>query len=129
MKERFKVRDVEAALRSTAGLITPAAEQLAKAYGSCTRATVRNYIARHPTLRDAIEETIERTLDVAENKLINAIGSGNLTAIIFYLKTKGRERGYVERQEQTGPGGSQLHAPATVVILPDNGKNVRPQPP
>jgi hypothetical protein len=123
MKERFKVADVEGVLRRTAGLVGPAAEILANAYGSCTPATVRNYIARHPRLAEAIRETVERNLDMAESKLIGAINLGNLTAIIFYLKTKGKDRGYVERQEQSGPDGAPLQQQATLVILPDNGRD------
>lgn len=37
--------------------------------------------------------------DLAESKLMMAINEGNLTAIIFYLKTKHKGRGYVEGQE------------------------------
>ena len=35
------------------------------------------------------------------SKLTEAINDGNLTAIIFHLKTKGKSRGYIEGQEIT----------------------------
>jgi hypothetical protein len=38
-------------------------------------------------------------LDLAESKLHEEILGGNTAAIIFFLKTKGKKRGYVERQE------------------------------
>lgn len=37
--------------------------------------------------------------DLAESKLMKAINNEELTAILFYLKTKHKKRGYVERQE------------------------------
>ena len=43
--------------------------------------------------------------DVAETALMNAIIKGNIVATIFYLKTKHKDRGYVERSELTGVGG------------------------
>ncbi len=38
-------------------------------------------------------------LDFMESRLLKAIDKGNVTAIIFYLKTKGKDRGYIEPQE------------------------------
>lgn len=38
-------------------------------------------------------------LDFAESKLFEQIKSNNVTSTIFYLKTQGKNRGYVERQE------------------------------
>jgi hypothetical protein len=51
-------------------------------------------------------------LDTAESALFNQIKEGNVTSIIFYLKTKGRRRGYVERQEISGPDGGPVQTEA-----------------
>ena len=37
--------------------------------------------------------------DFAEGKLMQQIDGGNITAIIFYLKTQAKDRGYIEKVE------------------------------
>ena len=41
----------------------------------------------------------ETAIDHVESKLMGAIDDGNVTAIIFFLKTQGKSRGYTERSE------------------------------
>ena len=47
-------------------------------------------------------------MDYAESQLHKQIGEGSTSATIFYLKTKGKSRGYIERQEITGADGDNL---------------------
>lgn len=97
-RPRFKLAAVEAALRQSGGIFTGAALIL-----KCAPNTVKNYVERSPKLQKVKSEVEEATLDLAENKLIGAMQDGNLTAVIFYLKCKGKSRGYVEKSEIIGP--------------------------
>lgn len=74
----------------------------------CSARTVRNYINKYEEVRIAYEDRKERLTDHVESKLHSEIDKGNVTAIIFYLKTKAKDRGYVERQELTGKDGGKL---------------------
>ena len=44
----------------------------------------------------------ERAIDFGESALFKLIKRGNTAAVIFFLKTKGKARGYIERHEVQG---------------------------
>ena len=46
--------------------------------------------------------------DFAESELMKLIKDGNVAATIFFLKTQGKARGYIERQEVTGADGAPI---------------------
>lgn len=50
--------------------------------------------------KDAVENVNESFIDLAESQLRSAVASGNLNAVFFLLKTKGKSRGYTETVEQ-----------------------------
>lgn len=56
---------------------------------------------RKPTLRNALVGERERLIDAAEEKLREKVNSGNLRAVMFTLKTVGKNRGYYERRDTT----------------------------
>jgi hypothetical protein len=50
--------------------------------------------------------------------MMNLIDAENVAAIIFYLKTQCKDRGYVERQEITGADAG----PITIKVVYDTPK-------
>lgn len=93
-KRHYTAKQIEIAIRESRGFLSVAAERL-----GCTYQTVSNYIKRYKTLQEVLDSINERELDLTENKLLSQIKEGNTTAIIFYLKCKGKKRGYVEKSE------------------------------
>ena len=60
------------------------------------RQTYYNWIEDDNDFKEQCENVSESLLDNAEDKLQKLINDNNITAIIFFLKTKGRKRGYSE---------------------------------
>ncbi|QDP63186.1 MAG: hypothetical protein Unbinned5930contig1000_29 [Prokaryotic dsDNA virus sp.] len=58
--------------------------------------------------REKCEEIEESLLDFAETMLFKKIRDGGTPELLFFLKTRGKKRGYVERQEFTGADGSEI---------------------
>ncbi len=54
---------------------------------------------KNQDLVEEIKEEREKLIDVGERKLIELINQGNFNAIKLLLTTKGKDRGYIERQE------------------------------
>jgi len=46
----------------------------------------------------SVDEIYNITIDFVESKLLKKVGEGDMTGIIFYLKCKGKDRGYIEKQ-------------------------------
>lgn len=91
-KPKYTAEQVTQALRKSNGIIAQAAREL-----GCERQTVYNYISRYATVKAAYEEAVESTLDMAEAKLLEQIEAGDPQQVRFYLRTKGKHRGYTER--------------------------------
>lgn len=82
------------------------------------RKTLYEWINKSPKLQAMINDANESMVDFTETKLIEKINEGDLTAIIFHLKTKGKNRGFVDRSEVTGKDGKDLNTgPITVEVI------------
>ena len=66
---------------------------------NCSRTTLYERMGSKQDVADAIKRGRAKGIGTVTNSLFKSANSGNITAQIFYLKTKGKDRGYVERQE------------------------------
>lgn len=79
------------ALEESLGVVTSAT----KAVG-LNRSTHYDWYNNDPEYKAAVDAISDVALDFAENALHNRIKSGSDTATIFYLKCKGKQRGYID---------------------------------
>lgn len=96
MTKKEKQEQFLSHFRKSHGIVSFACQQV-----GITRACYYKWRENDPKFREKADEIEEETIDHVESKLYNAIDKGELTAIIFYLKTKGKKRGYVEKAEQS----------------------------
>ncbi len=87
------------ALYKCGGIYSQAARQL-----GISRQAIYKRINNNPQIAKVYEDTCEETLDLMENELIKLAKDGHFHAIKFYLKTKGRKRGYTEKAEPVDTG-------------------------
>ena len=115
-----------------------------------SRRALYNWIEDDSDLKEAIESQEEANIDFTESKLFARIEGyehpdthisnfqgtvtvtditkhypPDATSIIFFLKTRAKHRGYIERQEVTGKDGAPLVAQS--YFLPDGTEISFPQ--
>lgn len=79
--------------------------------------TIRNWAKTDPEFLEQLNSVSNYTLDVVEQALLNKIVTDkDTTAMIFYLKTKGRDRGFSQRVEVTGANGGAVQTEATLKL-------------
>ena len=100
---KYSVEEIIAAIQKARGNLSHAARIV-----GCARTTLHRYVNKYSTVADAYENENEKTIDHVEDQLLRQIDDGNITAIIFFLKTKAKHRGYIERAEVTGKDGADL---------------------
>lgn len=86
--------DFLVALEKTLGVITPAAQMI-----GVKRSTIYRWREMYPEFDQACKDVTEVAVDYVETKLYKLIDGGAEASTIFYLKTKGKHRGYVEKQQ------------------------------
>ena len=99
----IKADDLITAIQDGRGYASKAAELL-----GVSRTSFYTYLNRFATAKQTLEDVREKRHDTVELALMTKIDKGDTTAIIFYLKTQCKSRGYVERQEITGADGGKI---------------------
>ena len=96
-----KKQKVLKALEESHGVVTNACKK-----AGVSRAQFYRWWNEDEKFRQQCDDIQESAIDFVESELFKQIKEGNITGQIFYLKTKGKHRGYIEKtqvqQETTG---------------------------
>lgn len=112
VEKRVTDNEIKEALLAVGGIYTAAVTWLKhKKEKETNRKTIERRVKASADLQEARKEATEILLDVSENKLLQLINQGDRSAIIFFLKCKGKDRGYIERQEITGTMKTEVQKP------------------
>ncbi len=104
------------ALISTLGIISTACKK-----AQINRCTHYDWLEKDEQYKQAVEAIDDLSLDFSESKLHKLIKDENPAAVFFHLKTKGKKRGYIERQEIESENNHTIQGNVHL-YLPDNGR-------
>ena len=82
------------ALEKSLGVVTSACKAT-----KIDRTTFYRWMIDDPEFKSAVNELADVALDFGETQLFKQIQNGVPSSTIFFLKTKGKKRGYIERTE------------------------------
>ena len=105
------------ALKSSMGIVSTACEVV-----GIDRSTYYRYYNNDEVFRNECNDIENLVIDFAESKLYEQIKGNNITAIIFYLKTKGKRRGYYEQSVNLNRNENLLVEPIKIIYNVPEGK-------
>tara|TARA_R110000737_G_scaffold57476_1_gene82822 strand:- start:79 stop:444 length:366 start_codon:yes stop_codon:yes gene_type:complete len=83
------------ALEQSLGVVTTACKKV-----GISRRTFYDWMSKDEDFKTDVEDIQNIALDFVESQLFKNIKEGKTSEMIFYLKTKGKKRGYIERIEK-----------------------------
>ena len=110
------------ALEKSLGVVTSACKIV-----GINRSTHYEWLKTDEEYKREVESIEDIALDFAESQLHKQIKKGNTAGTIFYLKTKGKKRGYVERtevQQETTYKSLDINIIDTGIPLASNEKDI-----
>lgn len=92
--QKYTDEQIIEALKATKGMVYLAAERV-----GCEADTIYNRAKKSKAVAEVIRAERGKVVDTSELRLFTAILNGEAWAVLFSLRTLGKDRGYVERQE------------------------------
>ena len=99
------------ALNKSSGIVASACKAV-----NISRFTFYKWYNEDEDFREKVDDVQELQKDFAEALILKKMKEGDTTMIIFYAKTKMKDRGYSERVEHTGANGEPLLRAAEIDI-------------
>lgn len=91
------------ALEKNLGIVTPACKEV-----GISRDRFYHYYHNDEDFKKAVDEIYDIQIDFVENQLFKKIQDGSERSILFFMKYKGRRRGYTDSLDIT-TGGENLN--------------------
>lgn len=109
--EKLKARFVEALVKAC-GIIAKACITV-----GIGRSTYYRWMAEDAVFKASVDEVMDTQVDFVEDNLLRLIREGDTSATIFYLKTKGKRRGYSDKAQ---PMAAPPAAEAARAVQPEH---------
>jgi len=93
-KIEHKKKELIEALTLSLGIVTTACKKV-----GISRTTFYQYLKDDKEFEKEVQDIEDIAIDFVESQLFKQIQEDNTTATIFYLKTKAKKRGYIEKTE------------------------------
>lgn len=106
-----------AAFEKNFGIITRTCKEV-----GITRETFYKWKKTDPAFAQAIEDQDEKTTDFVESELYKKIQEGSERSILFYMKYKGRKRGYADSLDITS-GGDKITEIRLIEVAKKKGED------
>ena len=100
---KHKKEQMLIALQQSMGVVSSACQK-----ANVSRTQHYAWINEDKDYAQSVKDITEMSIDLAEASLLSQIRNGNTSATIFYLKTKGKNRGYIERTELAMPDNTPI---------------------
>jgi hypothetical protein len=93
-EKSYTDEQIAKAIKGSGGIMSSIAKRL-----KCNWNTARKYVNSKPEFEEMLQEEEEAVLDMGEAALYAQVKNQEAWAVKYLLATKGKKRGYVERQE------------------------------
>lgn len=104
-KDRFDSikKEFSMVLEKNLGIVSTTCKQL-----GVSRSWYYEMLKSDPEFKQECDDVNELVIDIVETQLHKNIKDGKEASALFYLKTRGKHRGYIERNEFTGANGGPI---------------------
>lgn len=107
------------ALEKSMGIVSIACKKV-----KISRQTFYRYCQEDPEFDEKVKDIGEMAIDFVESKLLTNISQGAETSIIFFLKTKGKKRGYSEKEAVVDPSKNNNTSIGLTFTIVDPKNNI-----
>ena len=109
------------ALEKSLGIVTPACKEV-----GISRDRFYTYYNEDADFKAAVDDIQNIQTDFVESQLFKKIKDGSEKSILFYMRYRGKQRGYTDSVDLTS-AGKQLSPEVKIIFIDGNKSDERPE--